>query len=211
MTATFGPAIGPTIGGWLTDQFGWPYMFFVNLIPGAVMLGMLDLTLEKSPLQLELAERGRLVGIGFMMVGLACLQTMLDEGNKDDWFGSPLIVKLSIVSAICLIDLRHHRAPKVEKPAIKLSLLKRRNFALGTFANVIVGCALFGSVQRTSDLSRRGGGLRGAQQIGAGTGLGGPPAALHHPLSRAPGCRCTSMSRRPGLASASPSSPPVAS
>lgn len=144
-TATFGPAIGPTIGGWLTDQFGWPYIFFVNLIPGTVMLGMLIPTLEKSPLQLHLLKEGDWWGIGFMALGLACLQTVLDEGNKDDWFGSPLIVRLSIVSAICLIAFVVIEL-KVEKPAVNLRLLSRRNFALGTCANVIVGFALFGSV-----------------------------------------------------------------
>ncbi|GLK85555.1 DHA2 family efflux MFS transporter permease subunit [Ancylobacter defluvii] len=145
MTATFGPAIGPTIGGWLTDQFGWPYIFFINLIPGAVMLGMLIPTLEKAPLQLHLLKEGDWWGIGFMALGLACLQTVLDEGNKDDWFGSPLIVKLSMISAICLIVFVIIEL-KVEKPAVNLRLFNRRNFALGTFANVIVGFALFGSV-----------------------------------------------------------------
>ncbi|MDQ0511192.1 DHA2 family efflux MFS transporter permease subunit [Ancylobacter amanitiformis] len=145
MTATFGPAIGPTIGGWLTDQFGWPYIFFINLIPGAVMLGMLIPTLEKSPLNLHLLREGDWWGIGFMAIGLACLQTVLDEGNKDDWFGSPFIVRLSVVAVICLaifvtIELR------VEKPAVNLRLFTRRNFALGTISNVIVGFALFGSV-----------------------------------------------------------------
>jgi len=145
MTATFGPAIGPTIGGWLTDQFGWPYIFFVNLIPGAVMLSMLIPTLERTPPQLHLLKEGDWWGIGFMAVGLACLQTVLDEGNKDDWFGSPLIVRLSIVAAICLIVFVVIEL-KVEKPAVNLRLFSRRNFALGTFANIIVGFALFGSV-----------------------------------------------------------------
>jgi len=145
MTATFGPAIGPTIGGWLTDQFGWPYIFFVNLIPGAVMLSMLIPTLERTPPQLHLLKEGDWWGIGFMAVGLACLQTVLDEGNKDDWFGSPLIVRLSVVAAICLIVFVVIEL-KVEKPAVNLRLFSRRNFALGTFANIIVGFALFGSV-----------------------------------------------------------------
>lgn len=145
MTATFGPAIGPTIGGWLTDTFGWPYIFFVNLIPGAVMLAMLLPTLEKSPPQFGLLKEGDWWGIGFMAVGLACLQTVLDEGNKDDWFGSPLIVRLSIVSAFCLVVFVLIELT-VERPIVNLRLFARRNFALGTLANVIVGFALFGSV-----------------------------------------------------------------
>ncbi|CAA0108831.1 Multidrug export protein EmrB [Starkeya nomas] len=145
LTATFGPAIGPTIGGYLTEQYGWPYIFFVNLIPGAVMLGLLYPTLEKSPLRLDLLREGDWWGIAFMIVGLASLQTVLDEGNKDDWFGSPFIVHLSIVAAVCIaafIAIEFY----VEKPAVQLRLFSRRNFALGTIANTSVGFALFGSV-----------------------------------------------------------------
>lgn len=145
LTATFGPAIGPTIGGWLTEQYGWPYIFFVNLIPGAVMLGLLMPTLERSPMRLGLLREGDWWGIGFMTVGLACLQTVLDEGNKDDWFGSPLIVRLSLVAALCLAIFVAIQL-KIEKPTLNLRLLKRRNFALGIAANTIVGFALFGSV-----------------------------------------------------------------
>lgn len=145
LTATFGPAIGPTIGGWLTDQYGWPYIFFVNLIPGAAMLGLLMPTLERSPMNPGLLREGDWWGIGFMTVGLACLQTVLDEGNKDDWFGSPLIVRLSLVAAVCLVVFIVIQL-RVEKPTLNLRLLKRRNFALGIIANTIVGFALFGSV-----------------------------------------------------------------
>ncbi len=145
LTATFGPSIGPTIGGFLTEHYGWQYIFFVNLIPGAVMFALLIPTLESSKMNLALLREGDWLGIGFMAVGLASLQTVLDEGNQDDWFGSPHIVHLSIVAAVALtifiiIEL------KVEKPAVQLRLLTGRNFALGTFANVIVGFALFGSV-----------------------------------------------------------------
>lgn len=145
MTATFGPAIGPTIGGYLTEQYGWQYIFFVNLIPGALMLGLLYPTLERGKMNLRLLKEGDWLGIAFMAVGLASLQTVLDEGNQDDWFGSPYIVHLSIVAAVALtifvvIEL------VVEKPAVQLRLFTHRNFALGTLANVIVGFALFGSV-----------------------------------------------------------------
>jgi MFS transporter, DHA2 family, multidrug resistance protein len=145
VTATFGPAIGPTIGGYLTEQYGWPYIFFVNLIPGAVMLSLLYPTLDNEPMQLGLLKEGDWYGIGTMAIGLACLQTVLDEGNQDDWFGSPYIVHLSIIAAVMLsmflvIELY------VEKPAVRLRLLASRNFGLGTFANTIVGFALFGSV-----------------------------------------------------------------
>lgn len=145
MTATFGPAIGPTIGGILTEQYGWPYIFFVNLVPGAVMLTLLFPTLDRQPMQLHLLKEGDWYGIGAMAIGLACLQTVLDEGNQDDWFGSPYIVHLAIVAAVMLtifvvIELRSRH------PAVNLRLLANRSFGLGTLANTLVGFALFGSV-----------------------------------------------------------------
>ncbi len=145
ITATFGPAIGPTIGGYLTEHYGWPYIFFINLIPGSLMLALLFPTLDREPMQLHLLKEGDWYGIGAMAIGLACFQTVLDEGNKDDWFGSPFIVHLSVIAAIMLtafviIEL------KVKAPAVRLALLANRNFGLGTLANVLVGFALFGSV-----------------------------------------------------------------
>lgn len=145
LTATFGPAIGPTIGGYLTDNYGWQYIFFINLIPGALMFAMLYPSLERGKMNLALLKEGDWFGISFMAIGLACLQTVLDEGNQDDWFGSPYIVHLSIVAAVCLsifIVIEF----VVEKPAVDLRLLAMRNFGLGTVSNIIVGFALFGSI-----------------------------------------------------------------
>ncbi|QIB34525.1 DHA2 family efflux MFS transporter permease subunit [Ancylobacter pratisalsi] len=145
VTATFGPAIGPTIGGYLTEHYGWPYIFFVNLIPGAAMLALLFPTLEHEPMQLQLLKKGDWFGIGALAVGLGCLQTVLDEGNQDDWFGSPYIVHLAIVAAVMLVTFVVIEL-KSTAPAVQLRLLANRNFGLGTFANMLVGFALFGSV-----------------------------------------------------------------
>src|SRR6201986_543066 len=92
VSATFAPAIGPTIGGYLTENWGWQYIFYVNLVPGAIMVGMLFFSLEARPMKLGLLREGDWAGIFTMAVGLAALQTVLEEGNKDDWFGSPFIV-----------------------------------------------------------------------------------------------------------------------
>jgi len=89
LTATFAPAIGPTIGGYLTENFGWQYIFYVNLVPGIAMVVILWLTLEREPMRLDLLAQGDWVGILTMAIGLTALQTVLDEGNKDDWFDSP--------------------------------------------------------------------------------------------------------------------------
>jgi DHA2 family multidrug resistance protein len=145
LAVTFAPAIGPTIGGYLTENYGWQAIFFVNVLPTIVMVIALSLTLERQPMQLHLLKEGDWTGIATMAIGLSALQTVLEEGNKDDWFGSPFIIRLAIVAAISLalfiwIEL------KTEKPLIKLRLLTQRNFGIGTIAVTLVGFALFGSV-----------------------------------------------------------------
>ncbi len=145
ITATFAPAIGPTIGGYLTENHGWQYIFFINLVPGAVMVGTLFATLERQPMQLGLLKQGDWFGILCMAIGLGALQTVLEEGNKDDWFGSPFIVRLAAI-AVVFLTLFIWIELTVKYPAVNLRLLKRRNFGLGTFANMLVGFALYGSV-----------------------------------------------------------------
>src|SRR6202020_592483 len=77
ITATFAPAIGPTIGGWLTDTYGWQTIFYMNLVPGAVMLSALVYALPRTPMQLALLRRGGWFGIGLMAIGLATFETVL--------------------------------------------------------------------------------------------------------------------------------------
>jgi DHA2 family multidrug resistance protein len=145
LSATFAPAIGPTIGGYLTENWGWQYIFYVNLVPGAIMVAMLWFALDRAPMQLNLLREGDWFGIATMAIGLAALQTVLEEGNKDDWFGSPLIVRLSIIAVVALslflvIELT------AKKPLLNLRLLGRRNFGFGILANFLLGIALYGSV-----------------------------------------------------------------
>ncbi|MEX2693294.1 DHA2 family efflux MFS transporter permease subunit [Rhizobium mongolense] len=145
LSVTFAPAIGPTIGGYLTENYGWQTIFFINTIPSAIMAVALAATLDKQPMRLDLLREGDWAGIFTMAIGLAALQTVLEEGNKDDWFSSPFILKLSVVAFVFLaafiwIELT------VEKPLVKLRLLKQRNFGIGVAVNVLVGVALFGTV-----------------------------------------------------------------
>jgi MFS transporter, DHA2 family, multidrug resistance protein len=145
LSATFAPAIGPTIGGYLTENWGWQYIFYVNLAPGALMIGMLWFSLDARPMKLSLLREGDWPGVITMAIGLGALQTVLEEGNKDDWFGSSFIVRLSIVAAVALalflwIELTSN------KPLLNLRLLLRRNFGFGILANFLLGIALYGSV-----------------------------------------------------------------
>jgi DHA2 family multidrug resistance protein len=145
ISATFAPAIGPTIGGYLTENWGWQYIFYVNVVPGAIMIGLLYFSLEASPMKLSLLREGDWLGIVTMAIGLSALQTVLEEGNKDDWFGSPFIVRFAIIAAIALplfvfVELIS------KKPLLNLRILFRRNFGFGVLANFLLGVALYGSV-----------------------------------------------------------------
>lgn len=144
VTATFAPAIGPTIGGYLNDTYGWPWVFYVNLAPGVLMLGALWYALPKASMELRLLRQGDWRGIALMAVGLATLQTVLDDGNVYDWFGSPYIVKLSLVAAVALGVFVVHEFFAAE-PVVNFRLLGRRNFGLGTLGNFLLGFALYAS------------------------------------------------------------------
>jgi DHA2 family multidrug resistance protein len=145
LSATFAPAIGPTIGGYLTENWGWEFIFYVNLVPGALMIAMLWFSLDRAPMNLSLLRQGDWAGIATMAIGLAALQTVLEEGNKEDWFGSDFITRLSVLAAISLslfvwVELRS------DKPLLNLRLLARRNFGFDILANFLLGIVLYGSV-----------------------------------------------------------------
>ena len=180
LAVTFAPAIGPTIGGYLTETYGWRTIFFINSVPSAVMVVALALTLERRPMQLRLLKEGDWAGIVSMAIGLAALQTVLEEGNKDDWFASPFIFRLGVVAAVFLsafiaIELL------IEKPLVNLRLLARRNFGIGVLANVLVGFALFGSVYLLPQYLGQAQGYN-AEQIGNVLAWTGLPQLLLIPL-----------------------------
>jgi DHA2 family multidrug resistance protein len=180
LSVTFAPAIGPTIGGYLTENYGWRTIFFVNVIPTAVMVSALYLTLERAPMQLKLLREGDWAGILTMAIGLSALQSVLEEGNKDDWFSSPFIVRLAVIAVVSLslfvwIELT------IEKPLIRLRLLKGRNFGFGTIALTMLGFALFGSVYILPAYLGQAQGYN-SEQIGAVLAWTGLPQLLLIPL-----------------------------
>lgn len=144
MSATFAPAIGPTIGGYLTDNYGWPYVFYLNVVPGIVMFSALYWGLKPTAMRLDLLKTGDWSGIAAMAVALGALQTFLEEGNLEDWFESAFIQRLAVVSAVFAaifiwIEL------KKSAPVVNLRLLTRRNFGLATASNFFFGFGLYGS------------------------------------------------------------------
>jgi MFS transporter, DHA2 family, multidrug resistance protein len=180
VSATFAPAIGPTIGGYLTDYYGWPWVFYVNLAPGLLMFAALWYTLPKSGMQLGLLRHGDWLGIALMAVGLAAFQTVLDDGNVYNWFESPFIVKLSLVAALSLVGSVLWQFI-TSRPLVNLRLLGRRNFGLGTLSNFLIGFALYGSAYLLPQYLSVAQGLD-AEQIGEVVAWTGLPQLLLIPL-----------------------------
>ena len=180
VSATFAPAIGPTVGGYFTENYGWPYSFYVNLVPGAVMLAALWYALPRSPMRLGLLAKGDWRGIALMAVGLAAFQTVLDDGNVFDWFGSPFIVKLSLLAAAALgaFIVLEFITPE---PLVNLRLLGRRNFGFGTLGNFLLGFALYGSAYLLPEYLLASQGYN-SEQVGEVLAWTGLPQLLVIPL-----------------------------
>lgn len=145
VTATFAPAVGPTVGGYLTETFGWPSVFFMNLVPGAAMIFTVLYAIDKEKGNPSLLKSIDYKGILSMAIGLSALTIFLEEGERKDWFGSNLIIWLFIISTVSLsaffwIELHAKNA------FINLRILKQRNFGLGCLVNFVVGLAMYGAL-----------------------------------------------------------------
>jgi len=145
LSATFAPCIGPTIGGWLTVNYSWPYIFYINLVPGLLLLFLVGYGVEKSDMKLDLIRQGDWWGIASMATALGCLTVVLEEGVRKDWFGSDLILYLTIalVAASVLFLLVEVHNPK---PFINIRLLLRRNFLLVNLGALAFGFGIYGSI-----------------------------------------------------------------
>jgi MFS transporter, DHA2 family, multidrug resistance protein len=142
------PVIGPTLGGWITDNYTWRWIFLIN-IPVGVLSVLLTTLLVFDPPHLPrrtFATGLKLdyIGLGLLATGLAALEIMLDEGQRNDWFGSNMIVTATILAAVCLVGVVFWEL-HTDQPVIDLRVLKDRNFALSTATMYAVGFALYGS------------------------------------------------------------------
>src|SRR5690606_15465727 len=145
ITATFAPSIGPTIGGWLTENYGWEFIFYINIVPGVLMTLGLLYGLDKSEPRWELLKKGDYAGILSMAIGLGCLQVFLAEGQREDWFESAestWLASIAFVSLVIFIILQLSR----DNHLVNLRLFKERNFLLGSLANIGLGVGLYGTV-----------------------------------------------------------------
>jgi DHA2 family multidrug resistance protein len=140
-----GPAIGPTLGGWLTDNYSWPWIFYINVPIGIINVLLIMKFIEDPYYLVRQTGKVDVLGLSLMMVGLGASQTMLEEGELNDWFSSNFIIYLSLVASFGLI-LFIWRELKVENPVVNLRILKDINFSSATFLSGILGLALMSSL-----------------------------------------------------------------
>jgi len=139
-----GPMLGPTLGGWITDAWSWPWIFYINIPLGALALLLALMFVPDSKYG---ARADEVDGLGFLLlaIGIGCLQTLLERGEKLDWFDSREIVAYAIVSTLALLlfvrqELRHGH------PIVDLRILHDTQFAVSLFFTFLVGAALFSTV-----------------------------------------------------------------
>ena len=170
------PAIGPVLGGWITDNYDWRWVFLIN-----IPIGILSLVLtgrfvhDPASFQTERAsvrKGGRLqvdvIGITLIAVGSAALELLLDRGQIDDWFGSPVIVWMFAIAVTCLVgavfwELRH------ADPVVDFRLLQKRNFAIASIFYFVFGFGLFATTTMIPQILQS---LYGYRAIDAGLVLG---------------------------------------
>jgi DHA2 family multidrug resistance protein len=140
-----GPALGPPLGGWLTDHYSWPWIFFVNIPIGVVAVSMVVRFIQDPP-YLE-RERGRVdyPGLAFMIVGLGALQLLLEQGQRKDWFESAFIVYLAVVASLGLL-LFVWREWTCDRPAVDLRILKNPSFTSGCLIVGILTVGQYGTL-----------------------------------------------------------------
>ncbi len=145
ITATFAPAIGPTIGGYLTEMFHWSVIFYMNLIPGALQMAAILYGIDKGKKNLHLLKTLDKWGILTMTIGLSSLTIFLEEGEREDWFSSKMIVTLAAMAVFFIIAFLWIEL-KVKNPFINLRLLLQKNFGFGCMVNFVVGLAMYGAL-----------------------------------------------------------------
>jgi len=138
VTAILGPVVGPLLGGWLTEEFSWHYAFLINVPICAFLVILLLVGLPNEKMRPELLKDADWLGLVGLSVGLGCMTVVLEEGNREQWFSSSLIIKLTVVSAIgyAMMLVGQFRA---KSPIIRLALLFDRQFGAVVVMAVMLG------------------------------------------------------------------------
>jgi len=142
----FGPIIGPLLGGWITDNWSWPWIFYVNLPIGALSIIMALFFIVDPSYMKRIKMKIDYMGILFLAIGIGCLQVILDLGQRRDWFASDLISWLAIISVTSLIIFAINELFFAEHPVVNLRLFKNISFSTGNAIMFFTFFNLFGSI-----------------------------------------------------------------
>jgi DHA2 family multidrug resistance protein len=145
MGVVLGPALGPTLGGWLTDNYSWPWIFYINVPIGIINILMIMRFIEDPHFLVRETGKVDVFGLIFLTCGLGALQTMLEQGEQLNWFESNFIIYLAVAATIGLV-LFLWQELRIEKPAVNLRIMKDINFSSSTFLGGILGLALMSSL-----------------------------------------------------------------
>ena len=144
LTATLAPAMGPTLGGYLSELYGWPSIFYINWVPGVLLIAGLMVGLDDEKANFKALLNADWLGIGLMAMGLACLTIFLEEGNSKDWFESEFIVTFAALSLVGILGWVAVSFSRPD-PFVNLALYGQRNFLLATMLSAVTGMGLYGS------------------------------------------------------------------
>ena len=139
------PMLGPVLGGWLTDNYSWRWVFYINLPIGIASLVMTRMFIFDPPYLRRTSSRIDTWGIGALVLGIGALQVVLDKGQEEDWLSSRMIVSLSVVAAVALCGFVY-RELTTNDPVVNLRVFKERTYAAGTALMTLLGFVLYGSM-----------------------------------------------------------------
>jgi len=144
LTATLAPSMGPTLGGYLSELYGWPSIFYINWVPGLLLIAGVAYGLDHEERKLKELFNADWLGIAFMALGLGCLTIFLEEGNSKDWFESGFIIAFAGLSIVGLLGWVVTSAMR-EHPFVNLGLFAQRNFLVASALAAVMGMGLYGS------------------------------------------------------------------
>lgn len=139
-----GPTLGPTLGGWITDNYSWPWIFYINIPLGILAFFLVFFFVEDPPHLKPVSSHVDYIGFILLAVGVGCLQILLEKGERLDWFESNFIIWLSVLAFITL-PLFVWWELRIEHPIVNLRVLANRSFCMGTVFSTIIGFGLYGS------------------------------------------------------------------
>jgi MFS transporter, DHA2 family, multidrug resistance protein len=138
------PMLGPVLGGWLTDNYSWRWIFYINVPIGLLAVLLTQMYVFDPPYISKRAGRVDYLGMGLLVIGIGALQLLLDKGQQEDWFESPFIIVLLVISVTGIVGLVM-RELKADHPVVDLRVFRNRTYATGVFLMTVVGFVLYGS------------------------------------------------------------------